>query len=322
MIARIHILLSIVFILFVNARLNICFSQQEPMYTQNNFDRLVFNPAYAGSSGWIVNSFKHRTQFTGVEGAPQTQMFTIHAPWQIKSMGFGGKIVNDKLGATSQLNVNVITSYHLGIGDGKLSVGLELGMFSQSIDFSQLHKVNPVDQAIPTEKQSVAKPDGAFGIQYQAVNRKKKREYFIGFSIQHLFGSDLNFTGKERSMVGELSKHYFLSGGYAFDYKNGISLQPCFLLKKVAGAPSQLDLYINTIYKEKYTLGIGYRTSDAMTFVVKYHITDAIRISYSYDMRISQIAKYSSAAHEIMLRYGIKLLPPQQIKEINPRFYF
>ena len=301
---------------------NACFSQQEPMYTQNNFDRLAFNPAYAGSSGWIVNTFKHRTQFTGIEGAPQTQMFTIHAPWQIKSMGFGGKIINDKLGVTNQLNINAISSYHLGIGNGKLSVGLELGIFSQSIDFSQLHIVNPNDQAIPTEKQSIIKPDGAFGIQYQSVNRKKRTEYFVGFSIQHLFKSDLNFTGNDRPMVAELSRHYFFSGGYAFDYKNGFTLQPCFLLKKVPGAPSQVDLYLNAIYKEKYTIGIGYRTSDALTFVVKYHITDAIRIAYSYDMRTSPVAKYSSGAHEIMLRYGIKLLPPQQIKEINPRFYF
>ncbi len=322
MIIRKYTYLKLFIFAFICLLKHTCWSQQEPMYTQNNFDRLVFNPAYAGSSGWIVNSFKHRTQFTGIEGAPQTQMFTIHAPWQIKSMGFGGKIVNDKLGATNQLNVNLISAYHLGIGEGKLSVGLEFGIFSQSIDFTQLHKVNPNDQAIPNEKQSVMKPDGAFGIQYQSVNRKKRREYFIGFSIQHLFGSDLNFTGNDRPLVAELSRHYFLSGGYAFDYKSGLTLQPCFLLKKVAGAPSQIDLYVNAIYKEKYTVGIGYRTSDAMTFVLKYHITDAIRVAYSYDLRISPIAKYSSAAHEIMLRYGIKLLPPQQIKEIDPRFYF
>lgn len=300
----------------------IVFAQQEPMYTQNNFDRLIFNPAYAGSSGWILSSFKHRTQFTGLEGAPQTQMVTVHAPWQAKSVGFGGKIINDKLGATSQLMVNGIVSYHLGIGNGRLSVGLEMGMFTQSIDFSQLHRVNPNDNAIPNDKQSVFRPDGAFGLQYQSVNRKKKTEYFIGFSIQHLFKSDLNFTDIQRPNIGELSRHYFLSGGYAFDYKNGLSLQPCFLIKKVKGVPMQTDLYINAIYNEKYTLGIGYRTKDALTFVVKYNITDAIRVSYSYDMRTSQVSSYSSAAHEIMLRYGIKLLPPQQIKEIDPRFYF
>ena len=84
----------------------------------------------------------------------------------------------------------------------------------------------------------------------------------------------------------------------------------------------QVDLYANFIYKEKYTLGIGYRTGDALTFSMKIHITDAIRLSYSYDFRISQIANYSGSAQEFMLRYGIKLLPPQQIKEINPRYYF
>jgi type IX secretion system PorP/SprF family membrane protein len=298
------------------------FAQQEPMYTQNNFDRLVFNPAYAGSSGWIVNSLKYRSQFSGLPGGPQTQMFTIHAPWQIKSMGFGGKIVNDHLGATNQLNVNLIYAYHLGIGNGRLSIGLEAGLFTQTIDFTELHRVNPNDQAIPNEKASSVRPDGAFGLQYQSVNRKKHTEYFIGFSIQHLFKSDLNFTGSNRAIVAELSRHYFLSGGYAFDYKSGLSLQPCFLLKKVAGAPSQIDLYINAIYKEKYTLGVGYRTRDALTFVVKYHITDAIRVSYSYDFRTSSIATYTSSAQEFMVRYGIKLLPPQQIKEVDPRFYF
>jgi type IX secretion system PorP/SprF family membrane protein len=313
---------SLILVLIFFSIQNAILAQQEPMYTQNNFDRLVFNPAYAGSSGWILNTFKHRTQFTGVEGAPQTQMLTIHAPWQAKSVGFGSKVINDHLGATNQLMVSGIGSYHLWIGDGRLSVGLELGFFSQTIDFAQLHRVNQNDNALPTAKQSVFRPDGAFGLQYQSVNRKKKTEYFLGFSIQHLFKSDLNFTDFDRSNVAELSRHYFFSGGYAFDYKSGFSLQPCFLIKKVKGIPMQTDLYVNFIYQEKYTLGIGYRTRDALTFVVKYNITDAIRFSYSYDMRTSQVATYSSAAHEIMLRYGIKLLPPQQMKEIDPRFYF
>ena len=291
-------------------------SQQEPMYTQNNFDRLVFNPAYAGSSGWIVTSLKHRSQFVGLEGAPSTQMITVHAPWQIKSMGFGGKIINDHLGATNQFNASLIYAYHLGLGKGKLSVGIEGGLFSQTIDFANLYRVDKIDNAIPNEKATTIKPDASFGLQFQA------RDYFVGFSIVHLFGSDLNFTDNNRSIVAELSKHYFLSGGLVYDLKNDLSIQPCMLLKMVSGAPAQIDLYTNVIFKEKYTLGVGYRTSDALTFVAKYHITDAIRVSYSYDARISKVATYSSSAHEFMVRYGIKLLPPQQIKEINPRYYF
>jgi type IX secretion system PorP/SprF family membrane protein len=231
-------------------------------------------------------------------------------------MGFGAKIINDHLGATNQFNASLIYAYHLGLGKGKLSVGIEGGLFSQTIDFASLYRVDKIDNAIPNEKATAIKPDASFGIQFQA------RDYFVGFSIVHLFASNLNFTDTDRSIIAELSKHYFLSGGLVYDLKNDLSIQPCMLLKMVSGAPAQMDLYTNVIFKEKYTLGVGYRTSDALTFVAKYHITDAIRVSYSYDARISKVATYSSSAHEFMVRYGIKLLPPQQIKEINPRYYF
>jgi type IX secretion system PorP/SprF family membrane protein len=299
--------------LFLVARL---FAQQEPMYTQNNFDRLTFNPAYAGSSNWIVSSIKHRSQFFGLEGGPTTNIITIHAPWQARSVGFGGKIVSDQLGATTQTAISTIGSYHIGLGKGKMSVGLEFGIFSQAIDFSNLYRNDKIDNAIPPGKTAKTRLDGAFGLQYQTKN------YFVGLSVQHLFGGDLNFTDYDRSIVANLHRHWFLSGGYVKDITKTLSVQPCFLLKKVVGVPMQVDVYANFIYQEKYTLGIGYRTGDALTFAAKIHITDAIRISYSYDFRISQIATYSSAAHEFMLRYGIKLLPPQQIKEINPRYYF
>ncbi len=307
---RFSLLLGVVFAFFS------VFGQQEPMYTQNNFDRLMFNPAYAGSSNWIVTSLKHRSQFVGLDGGPSTDILTIHAPWQARSVGYGGKIVSDRLGATSQTTVNAIGAYHLGLGKGKMSVGLEFGLFTQTIDFTSLYRNDKIDNAIPPGSATKAKMDGAFGLQYQTKN------YFFGFSIQHLFGGSLNFTNFDRSTVATLRRHVFISGGYVKDFSKNLSMQPCFLLKKVAGAPMQLDIYANFIYKERFTLGVGYRTGDALTFSAKVNITDAIRVSYSYDFRISQVATYSNAAHEFMIRYGIKLLPPQQIKEINPRYYF
>ena len=313
-----HSLFLMQFLLFIGMVFSafIGFSQQEPMYTQNNFDRLTFNPAYAGSSNWIVTSVKHRSQFIGLDGGPNTDIITIHAPWQARSVGYGGKIVSDRLGVTNQTGISGIGAYHLGLGKGKMSVGLEFGLFMQSIDFSTLYKLEKIDNAIPPGKTTKAKFDGAFGLQYQTKN------YFLGLSVQHLYGGSLNFSNYDRSIIAHLYRHWFFSGGYVKDLSKNLSMQPCFLVKKVSGAPMQVDLYANFIYKEKYTLGIGYRTGDALTFSMKIHITDAIRLSYSYDFRISQIANYSSSAQEFMLRYGIKLLPPQQIKEINPRYYF
>ena len=69
------LLLGILFSFFV------AIAQQEPMYTQNNFDRLMFNPAYAGSANWIVSSVKHRSQFVGLEGGPATDILTFDGVW-------------------------------------------------------------------------------------------------------------------------------------------------------------------------------------------------------------------------------------------------
>ncbi|MCK4746266.1 MAG: type IX secretion system membrane protein PorP/SprF, partial [Bacteroidales bacterium] len=70
--------------------------QNEPVYSQYMFDKILINPAYAGSSNWIVGSLKYRNHFRGIEGAPETSLFTFHAPLQKKSMGVGLKAVYDQ----------------------------------------------------------------------------------------------------------------------------------------------------------------------------------------------------------------------------------
>ena len=292
------------------------FAQQEPMYSQNNFDRLLTNPAYAGSSNWVVSSLKYRNQFAGIQGAPVTQTFTFHGPIQSKYMGYGLKVVNDKLGITKQTNITAIYSYHLGLAGGKLSFGLEGGMFSQATDFSVLIKKDLVDNALPNGSVSVTNPDASFGIQYQA------KDYYGGFSMAHLFTKSINYSNIDRDITARLFRHYFVTGGYIYDINPNISVQPNFLLKITSSAPMQLDVYTNFMLYEKFIVGAGYRTGDALSFVAKYHITDEIRVSYSYDYTLSKLASYSTGAHEIMIRYGIKLLPPPAAKEIHPRYYF
>ena len=291
-------------------------AQQEPMYSQNNFDRLLTNPAYAGSSNWIVSSLKYRNQFVGIQGAPVTQTFTFHGPIQSKYMGYGLKLVNDKIGTTKQTNITAIYSYHLGLAGGRLSFGLEGGIFNQSTDFAGLVKKDQIDNALPSGNLSVLKPDASFGIQYQA------KDFYGGFAVSHLFTKSINYSEIERAVTARLFRHYFLTGGYIYDINSNFSIQPNFLLKITSSAPMQLDFYTNFMMYEKFILGAGYRTGDALSFIAKYHITDELRISYSYDYTLSKLASYSSGAHEIMIRYGIKLLPPPAAKEIHPRYYF
>lgn len=286
------------------------------MYTQYMFDKMLVNPAYVGSSNWIVGSLKYRTQFIGIQGAPQTQTFTAHAPWQKKHMGFGIKIYHDQLGVTTENRASLLYAYHLGFAGGKLSLGIEAGVVNQSVDFSTLIRENQTDNALPLARQSVIAPDANFGVYYQ------NKHFYGGFASYQLIPSKINYTGTTREPIAKLFTHSFLLLGYVIESGKKLNIDPSILVKQVSGAPVQLDANVNFIYNDLITLGVGYRSGDALVTTFRINIAEKLRIAYSYDYQISGLKSYSGGAHEIMLSYGIKLLPPPAEKEISPRYYF
>ncbi|WP_435264314.1 type IX secretion system membrane protein PorP/SprF [Tenacibaculum sp. nBUS_03] len=49
------------------------YSQQDPQYTQYMFNTMSVNPAYVGSKGHTMINVLARTQWVGIDGAPDTQ---------------------------------------------------------------------------------------------------------------------------------------------------------------------------------------------------------------------------------------------------------
>ena len=52
-------------------------AQQDPHYTQYMFNTMSINPAYAGSTGSLQALLLYRSQWVGVDGAPETQNFSM-----------------------------------------------------------------------------------------------------------------------------------------------------------------------------------------------------------------------------------------------------
>ncbi|PTS87704.1 hypothetical protein DBR27_24160, partial [Flavobacterium sp. HMWF030] len=55
-------------------------AQQDPQYTQYMYNTLSVNSAYAGSLGHLAITGIYRSQWVGLEGAPNTQSFTLDTP--------------------------------------------------------------------------------------------------------------------------------------------------------------------------------------------------------------------------------------------------
>jgi len=307
----IHIAL-VVFAVFIG---NICHGQQDPMYSMYMFDKALINPAYTGSSDWAVGTIKHRQQFVGMDGSPSTQTLNFHMPISRRRIGVGVKVINDEIAVMRNLNATLFGAYHLNFAKGKLSAGLELGLYNRSINYQDLFLVELGDNAIPMGATSATVPDAGWGIYYQ------KKQFYAGISQHHVFPIkfDEGLGGNNQS---RLYPHFNLLVGNVFSINKKWSIDPSLLMKTVQGAPMQLDINATAYYKDKIGLGLQYRTGDAFVALFRIEPIEGLRIAYAYDTTISGLSTYSGGAHEIILSYGIKLPPPPSEKEVHPRYYY
>jgi len=291
------------------------YAQQDPMSSMYMFDKMLINPAFAGSSNWVAATLKYRNQFMGINGHPTTQTFNIHAPIQKKHLGVGLKVINDKMGILGTLNVAGQLSYHLNFAGGKLSLGIEAGIYNKKVNYQDLIVNARGDNALPQTALSSVVPDASFGIYYQ------KKQFYAGFSNYHLINKTFDYSATTTSQ-DHLYKHYYFLAGNVFDVSKNWSVEPSMLIKYQPSSAIQLDLNALVYYNNRIGAGLQYRSGDALVTMLRINITESLRISYSYDLTISKLSPYAKGAHELMITYGIKLPPPPTQKEIHPRYYF
>ena len=114
-------------------------AQQDPQYTHYMYNTLSINPAYAGQRETLSIVGLHRTQWVGINGAPQTQSLGIHSPLRNERIGLGLNIVSDALGPARESFVDGNFSYTVPLSDNgtQLSFGLKVGWHNISTDWSK-----------------------------------------------------------------------------------------------------------------------------------------------------------------------------------------
>src|SRR6056297_3359968 len=100
-------------------------AQQDPNYTFYRYNMNLYNPAYAGSSerGELILGL--RSQWAGVEGAPESQSAIFGTPLG-KNVGIGISILNDRTFIEQQTWLAVDFSYRVRLnGSTDLYLGLK-----------------------------------------------------------------------------------------------------------------------------------------------------------------------------------------------------
>ena len=270
-------------------------AQQLPQYTQYMLNDLAINPAVAGKDNFADVRSNNRYQWVGMTDAPRTYMLTLHSPLKNRHMGLGTHIYTDIVGPTRRVGINIAYAYHIKIAEKtRLSLGLNAGIQQWGIDGHKLHLHDAGDDNLLTQYQTKIVPD--FGAGLYVHNEK----WYLGFSAPQLYQSPIKLY-PDGDHKGTLVTHFLLNGAYKFDINDDFKVEPSFLAKYATPAPIKLDVGARVIYQEQVWLGVGYRHNDAITALIGFMYKNYLMIGYSYDYTTTNLNKYSSGTHELML---------------------
>jgi len=295
----------------------VALAQQDPQYTQYMYNMSVINPAYATDTPGAINlGVLYRTQWVGSVGGPQTGSFFGHTSITNRLEG-GLSIVHDEIGdVVKETNVYADVAYVIPVSEkNKLSFGLKAGATFFSTNFNGFVYSDPEPDPAFANNLSKTFPNVGVGAFFFG------EQYYVGLSAPNLLKSKHLDSDSGIIAAGAEELHMFLTGGYVFNLNENLKLKPAFMTKAVAGAPLSLDLTVNTLINNFVEVGAGYRFDDAVSGLVNIRISPSLRVGYAYDYTISNLGRFNSGSHEIMILFDINRLIPNKGYDKSPRFF-
>lgn len=279
-------------------------AQQLPMFSQYMNNDFAFNPAVAGSeTGFAPLRLFVRNQWTGIEGSPETQSLSYHAALMGGKMGLGGILFNDKFGTTSRTGLNASYSYSVKVGgENRLGFGVAAVFYrfhlnTDSLVWDAQGNTDPVVVDRAGDFRTFV-PNANFGISFTG------KKFWAGIGVPDLI--PVKIAATDSFYVLKEIPHIYASLGYKITLAEDIFLEPSLMLKRVNGAPIQIDFNANLKLKGKFNIAGTFRAGDAVSVMAGYKIKEQYVIGYAYDFIISGLNTYGAGGnHEIML--GINL---------------
>lgn len=297
-------------------------AQQDPQYSQYQFNQMVINPAYAGTKDALSAVLDIRKQWSGFEGAPSTQSFSFHGPLKKKRIGLGLSAYNDAVGPKRVTAAYGNISYILPINSKlKLSFGLRAGVVNYVFDFSKINYRDPGEiNAMANISTNKLKPD------FDAGLFLKSSSFYAGFSATHLnaayvYQDKISYTNvsgsqTEYDLTYRLSTHIFGIVSKGFAVNDNFVINPTIIYKGTKSI-GNIDVNLNFLIKQRLWLGAFARSSGSVGALVQVIVTDNIKIGYSFDAGLGKVQKKLGNGHEIMIGFDMNTF---KSKMLSPRY--
>jgi type IX secretion system PorP/SprF family membrane protein len=322
------ILLITLFVSGIQLQLN---AQVKQISTHFNVLKEWYNPAFYGIEKQYKFVANYRTQWTKLDGVPQTINFlSSFALPKIKS-GIGINITHDRIGAIQTTTLQAGYNYIIPIKDKlKIGIGAQAGFEFSNLDGSKLitpngnysSGINHNDDVINQATNKTFRPLLNVGI---SLNSKHIN---VGVAYLNAINNKLNFDGTVRSLSTQLGSVLQTSINSEIKLPKEFKLIPAIVIN-TDFVNVQTDVQILAGYKYFGALGVNVRgynkkSIESVSPIIKITPIKNIGLGfiYSYDVNINALKIANSNTHEITIFYNMNSKNiSKHLKFINnPRF--
>ncbi len=312
-------------------------AQAKPSYTQYVLNNYILNPGVTGIENYTDVKLSTRNQWTGIDGAPVSTYFSIHAPigksdlrtsatsfqvpgtnprgeqyWEDYTApaphhGIGLIALNDKAGYINRWTVAASYAYHRPLGvKTTLSAGFNAGLTSINIDKTKIDfaGLDPTDPVIGYNNGELRRTKAEVGAGLWLYSSN----YFVGLSVQNIVPGKVSFA-KTNDYATYYTPNYFLTAGYRLTLNDDLNLTPSAMLQY--WEPQLLGIHANAKlqYHDRFWVGGSYRFGDLISGysgMAGLNISNSFNISYAYEVATtSRLRAYTNNTHEIMIGFTL-----------------
>ncbi len=310
-----------------------------PQFSQYMMNYFLLNPAVAGIDNDIEGRVSHRTQWSGLQGAPQTTYASLHAPigkshhdnhlnQRHRNLrifhrgnhnrynedkphhGIGLLAMADRSGALSFAGAELSYAYHQPItNQWSVSAGTSLGVGSYTL--AEITTDRPNDPSVPKGTTTITTPNLHTGIAIYTA------DLMIGISANRMIDPRINFaTAQVENRRFSLSDFAILVR-YKYHLSKDYTLAPSVLAKRIGGGRTTYDLSTKLIWTEQAWFGLTYRMEEALSIQAGMNLGKHFALGYAYDYTLLPLQNNFMGSHEVVLGIRLhnnpKILSPQEM---------
>jgi len=255
----------------------------------------IINPAFAGSTDAKQISLGYRSQWIGINNAPNTQAINYTTPLN-NGLGLGVTLVRDQVFVLQETDITVDLSYKLQLSETHaLFFGVKTG--------ASIVNINLNNAGARGSDPLFARNQSFINTQFGAGAYLKHQNYYVSISSPNFLNGTryLKQGNAPRAAVDNL--HMYYGAGYHFAINNNVKITPAFMHRSTQGAPSSTDISAMVDYNN-IQAGMNYRVDEMYSIFTLFEIMDNVRFGAAYDFTTSNINQVNNnGSIEMLIRY-------------------